>query len=279
MKPKIKILWIIFFFIILASVANVIGDLLGLSLFKISFFNSLIVFIPVVLLLLHSIWTLSFFRGMTFILIASLTGFFFEFIGLKNGIIFGGNYIYSPEGIKIFTVPLNVVLYWGVFIYTGYCITNSFLYWLDKGKPSKNKKLIFLLPLLVLFDGFIVVAIDLFMDPLQVRAGSWTWLDGGPYFGIPIGNFIGWAIVTIITTGLFRLYEYFEPTVVDESLKSVFIIPVLGYGLLYLNFLASAIKINITSLAFIGSLTMLPVVLFNLYLFTKFIKSKKYVPA
>lgn len=275
MKLKAKILWIIFFFIILASVASIIGDLLGPSLFKISFFNSLILFVPVVLLFLHSIWTLSFFRGITFILIACLTGFIFEFIGLRYGTVFGGNYIYSPEAIKIFTVPLNVILYWGVFIYTGYCVANSFLYWSNKDKPYKSKNAIFLLPLLILFDSLIVVAIDLFMDPLQVRAGSWTWLDGGPYFGIPIGNFIGWALVTIITTGLFRLYEYSKPTVVDESLKSVFIIPVLGYGLLYLNFFSSAIRINMTNLAFIGSLTMLPVVLFNLFLFTKSIKSKK----
>lgn len=279
MKLKAKILWIIFFLTLLASVVNIVGDLFGLSFLQIGFFNSLILFIPVVLLLFHSIWTLSFFRGIMFILIACFVGFFFEFIGLKYGTVFGGNYQYSPEGIKIFTVPLNVILYWGVFIYTGYCITNSFLYWLDKEKPPKNNKIGFLLPLLILFDSLIVVAIDLFMDPLQARAGSWTWLGGGPYFGIPLGNFIGWVLVTIITTGLFRMYEYFKPIVVDESLKCVFIIPVLGYGLLYLNFVASAIEIKMISLVFIGSATMLPIVLFNLFLFMKFIKSKKAVLA
>lgn len=267
MQLKVKILWILFFITLVSLVVNIIGDLFGLSFLQASFFNSLMLYVPIILLSLHSIWTLSFLRGLLFILIACVTGFVFEFVGLKYGVIFGGNYVYSLEGIKVFTVPLNVILYWGVFIYISYCITNSFLYWLNKQKPSKNKKISFLLPLLIFFDSLFVVTIDLFMDPLRVKEGSWVWLNGGPYFGIPIGNFVGWALVTVIATGLFRIYEYFKPVVIDKKLKSVFIIPVLGYGMIYLNLLSSAIKINLMSLVLIGSLTMLPLVVFNLFLF------------
>lgn len=277
MKLKIKMLWGIFFITLLVSAANILGELLGLSSLQVGFHSSLILYIPVLLLLLHSIWTLSFFRGISFILIASVTGFFFEYIGLKYGLLFGGGYIYSPEGIKMFTVPLNVILYWGVFIYTGYCITNSFLYWLGKHKPSKNKKVGLLLPLLILFDGLVVVAIDLFMDPLQVKAGSWAWPDGGPYFGIPIGNFIGWVLVTVIATGTFRVYEYLNPVTIDNRLKTVFMIPVLGYGVLYLTFFSSAVKMGMMSLVFIGSLTMFPIVISNVFLFQKYTRSKKSV--
>jgi len=269
MQLKVKILWTLFFVTILASIVNIIGDSFGLSFLQVGFFNSLILYIPVILLLLHSIWTLSFFRGILFILLACLTGFIFEYIGLKYGVVFGGDYIYSPVGIKIFTVPLNVILYWGVFIYTGYCITNSFLIWQGKNKPSKNKKTGLLLPLFILFDSLVVVAIDLFMDPLQVKQGSWTWLNGGPYFGIPVGNFIGWILVVIIATGLFRLFEYFSPKEITKGLKNTFLIPVLGYGLLYLNFLISAIKIEMIGLVLIGSFTMFPIVLLNLFLFSR----------
>jgi uncharacterized membrane protein len=261
------------FLTILITVSNIICDLRGLSFFQISLSSSLILFIPLLFLILHSIWTLSFFRGILFILTACFTGFIFEFIGLKYNTIFGGNYLYFPEGIKIFTVPLNIILCWGVFIYIGYCITNSFLYWLNKEKPSENNKVVLKIPLLILFDSLIVVAIDLFMDPLQVKAGSWVWQGGGHYFGIPIGNFIGWMIVTAITTGSFRIYEYFKPIDNDIKEKSIFLIPVVGYGILYLYFFVSALKMNMTNLAFIGSLTMLPIIVFNLFLFTKFIKS------
>lgn len=168
-----------------------------------------------------------------------------------------------------FTVPLEVILYWYVFIYVGYCITNSFLFWQGKNKPSRNRKSGFLLLLLVLFDSLIVVAIDLFMDPIKVKQGSWTWLDDGPYFGIPIGNFIGWILVVIIATGLFRVFEYFKPRQITNELKNTFMIPVLGYGLLYLSFLISAIKFEMMGLILIGSVAMLPLVLANLILFQK----------
>lgn len=274
-EAKTKILWNLFFLVLLITAIDILSDFFRAAILQKSLLESLLLSLPVLLLFFHAAWTLSFFRGILFILLAFLTGFIFEFIGLKYGVVFGGNYVYALEGLKIFTVPLNVPLYWAVFIYTGFCITNSFLYWLNKDKPTKNKKDGLLLPLLILFDGLIVVAIDLFMDPLQVKAGSWTWLEGGPYFGIPIGNFIGWFLVTIIVTGLFRVGEYFKPLAVKKELKSVFIIPVLGYGLLYLSFLASAIKIKMLNLALIGSLTMLPVVTSNFFLLTKSIRKNK----
>ena len=110
------------------------------------------------------------------------------------------------------------------------------------------------------------------MDPIQVAAGSWTWPGGGSYFGIPIGNFVGWILVTIIATGSFRIYEYFKPAVIVQEIKSIYIIPVLGYGLIYLSFLSSAISFNMMSLALVGSLTMLPIVMGNLFLFTNYHK-------
>ncbi len=276
MLAKAKIVWSLFFLILLVSAVNVLGKLFEPSFLQSRFLSSLMLYLPVLLLLLHSIWTLSFFRGISFILIAAFTGFIFEFIGLKYGVVFGGNYVYAPGGIKFFTVPLNVIFYWSVFIYIGYCITNSFLYWLNKEKPAKNRKNSLLLPFLIFSDGLLVVAIDLFMDPIQVKAGSWTWLGGGPYFGIPIGNFIGWILVTIISTGLFRIFEFFNPIQVVKGLKKTFLIPVLGYGLLFISFFVSAVRIEMISLALIGSLTMPPIVLLNLFLFrrSQFLKRK-----
>lgn len=267
MQLKTKILWTLFVVTILISIGNIIGVIFGLNYLQINIFNSYILYIPAILLFLHSIWTLSFHRGILIFLLASLTGFVFEYVGLNYGVIFGGEYIYSAEGIKIFTVPLNVTLYWGVFIYMGYSISNSFLYWLGKDKPAKHKHNGFLLPLLILIDSLIVVIIDLFMDPLQVKAGSWDWSGGGLYFGIPIGNFIGWILVVIITTGLFRIYEYFSPKEINQDSKNIILIPVLCYGLIYLGFLATAIKYEMLGLALIGSLTMLPIVLGSLFLF------------
>jgi len=270
MQIKVKMLWGLFFLNLGAALFSLLSgghEPVPLALY-----------LPIFLLFFHSIWTLSFFRGIAFVLITFFMGFVSEFIGLKYGWFFGGNYAYLSGWTKIFHgVPLVVILYWGVFIYVGYCITNSFLYWLDKSKPSRDKKDGFLLLPLIFLDGLIVTAIDLFMDPLQVRLGGWVWLDGGSYFGVPVGNFIGWFVVVIISTGVFRVYEYIRPGKLNEGLKTTLVIPVLGYGVLYFTFLISAINLKMMSLALVGSLVMLPIMIVNLGFLIKsnFIKVRK----
>lgn len=154
---------------------------------KYNLFRFLFLGVPVLLLVLHSFLTLSFRRGLFFIILASTIGLLMEMWGLKDGVIFGGHYIYKQNQLTLFDVPISVVLYWAVFIYTGYCLVNSFLVWQKNKQPNYRDRNYWIVPLLSIADGIVVIAIDLFMDPIQVYQGSWTWLEGGPYFGIPIG--------------------------------------------------------------------------------------------
>ncbi len=39
------------------------------------------------------------------------------------------------------------------------------------------------------------VALDLLIEPVAVRAGLWRWTPPGPWLGVPIGNFVGWAVI------------------------------------------------------------------------------------
>lgn len=265
-QTKKNILWGLFLFSLVFVVINLANILLDQGFLDNRLIKFFILVPPILLLLFHSIWTLSFFRGIMFILFSSFVGLFFEILGVKYGRFFGGYYLYRMDGIKIYGIPLAVILYWAVFIYIGYCLTNSFLYWLGRDKPVKNKDKIPLLLLLILLDGLIVVIIDLFMDPLQVKAGNWFWLEGGPYFGIPVGNFFGWFVVAIISTGIFRIYEYLKPKETPPELISTFIIAALTYGMIYFMFLAGAITYKMNSLVLVGSLMMLPIIAVNLFL-------------
>ncbi len=262
-------LWAIFYLVIVVISAVVLGNLSGVHPEnKYPLFNLLFLGLPVLLLITHSFSTLSIPRSIFFIILASGIGTLMEYFGLKDGTFFGGHYIYKPQ-LTLFTVPVSVIFYWAVFIYTGYCLTNAFLYWLKMSKPNfKNKNTILLIST-ILIDGYFVTAIDLFMDPIAVKSGSWKWLDGGPYFDIPLGNFIGWFVVTIMVVGIFRTYEYFFPGKEEGINKSVFIIPVLGYGVMSLSYLFSALHFN-TSLAIIGSLFMMPQVIINLILLNRY---------
>jgi putative membrane protein len=39
-----------------------------------------------------------------------------------------------------------------------------------------------------------LVGADLFLDPLAVASGAWSWPEGGAWFGVPIGNLAGWFL-------------------------------------------------------------------------------------
>jgi len=127
-----------------------------------------------------------------------------------------------------------------------------------------------LLLLTILLDGWFVLVIDLFMDPLEVWKGAWTWVNGGPYFGVPIGNFVGWFTVAVLSSGIFRSLEYFFPKKELKFDKSIFIIPVILYGLVALSLLGMALQFQMYELGILGSLLMVPTVLFNLFLFNKY---------
>jgi uncharacterized membrane protein len=258
---KEKILWALLLIDLFAIAINFINPFLNFGINQ-NIITFSVLLLPVICLLLHSFWSLGVSRAITFLLLASLIGLFFEVWGLSSGVIFGGHYIYKQGAFMLFNVPYIVPIYWAVFIYTSYCITNSFLFWNNKNKPNKTEHFFRLLPLLVIFDGIFTLIIDLIMDPIQVHSGAWTWLDKGPYFGIPIGNFIGWFIVTILVTGIYRTYEYFYPRKISIS-KTIFMIPVIGYGTMGIAFLFSAIQIKFYPLAILCLLIMLPVTLIN----------------
>jgi uncharacterized membrane protein len=39
------------------------------------------------------------------------------------------------------------------------------------------------------------IALDLLMEPVAVRSGLWRWTPPGSWLGVPIGNFVGWAVL------------------------------------------------------------------------------------
>lgn len=262
-------IWKLFYLLISVIVVNGVGLVFGIHLSKNIFFHTLLLVLPVALFILHAIYTLGIKRSILFVVLTSGVGWIMETIGLKYGVVFGGRYIYEVNQWMVGIVPLAVVLYWAVFIYTGYSIVCSFLFWLHKGKPIVSKNSLYQLIPLILFDASLVTIIDLFMDPIQVQSGAWQWLDGGGYFGIPVGNFVGWFITAFISVGVFRLIEYFLPVKTEKEDSSVFILPTTAYGMLAVSFSISAIQFGLYTLVIIGLTLMLPVIIVNLYLYIK----------
>ena len=43
--------------------------------------------------------------------------------------------------------------------------------------------------------ALVATALDLLIEPVAVRGGLWRWTPPGAWLGVPLGNFVGWAIV------------------------------------------------------------------------------------
>ena len=225
--------------------------------------------LPIVLTLFHASVVLGRARGLFLILLSFLVGLAFEAGGVRLGFLFGGHYAYNSQefGLSLFGVPLIIPLYWAVFIYLGYSITTSFLVWTNTHKPNMRTKGFAVLAVLVLLDGLIVVAIDMFMDPLMVFHDKWFWSGGGPYFGIPVGNFVAWFLITVITTGIFRIFEWRFPQQLKPVDQTFHIAPVVAYAALCGSFAVLAIDAGLQDLVIIGSAAMMPVVCVNLFFY------------
>ena len=135
-----------------------------------------------------------------FFLVTWAVSFFFEALTIHTGLLVG-HYHYIQFPISLFGVPFIVIVaYFG----TGYF--SWMLAHVLTGQFSKKLegKWIFVVPLIA---AFILVIWDLGMDPIYSTVLSlWVWESPGPYFGVPITNFVGWFVIGFIFYQLFALY-------------------------------------------------------------------------
>lgn len=61
------------------------------------------------------------------------------------------------------------------------------------------------------------VLIDVVIDPVALRGDRWFlgriygYPEPGTYFGVPLSNFLGWAMVGLVATGLYQAWERRQP--------------------------------------------------------------------
>ena len=214
--------------------------------------------LPFTAVYLHAAYMLGPKRSLLFLLLASSVGLIFEIIGVNFGTALNTAYSYDMPGPSLFGVPLIIPLFWFVFIYTAYGLVNTALVKNDGKIPSCkncNKKILYIL---VLFDALLVTLIDLVMDPVMVKWGQWTWQGNGFYFNIPTENFIGWFLVALIVSGIYRYFEYLYPYNRYAEKSRLNYVPVIGYVMIVSTFAYFSFKLYITSLGLITIFLYLP---------------------
>ncbi|MEV7964366.1 carotenoid biosynthesis protein [Sphaerisporangium sp. NPDC088356] len=136
-------------------------------------------------------------------------GYAAEWIGIRTGIPFGP-YRYTdvlwprPGG-----VPVIVALAWGgmglaaqavaALVAPGNARTSVTAE--TRGPtipPAAPARISLGAPARIAVGALALTSWDLFLDPQMLRLGLWAWDDPGPYRGVPISNFVGWVVVSLV---------------------------------------------------------------------------------
>jgi uncharacterized membrane protein len=147
-------------------------------------------------------------------------GFSCEFSSVRNGFPFGlYHYIENTTGkeIWVFGVPFFDSISYTFLAFASYTVALllcSPLYrqgWdlrlLDTWRIRRS-------PRVWLMAALFMVMVDMVVDPLSVLGGRWFlgrifWYDPpGPYFGVPISNYLGWYLVAAVSVGIFQALDF-----------------------------------------------------------------------
>jgi len=112
-------------------------------------------------------------RTVLFLLITYTLTFVIEHTSIYYGVPFGYYRYTDLLGLKLLGVPVVIPLIWSSILFISY----------ELGGP--------------LFAPVLATFIDVGFDPVFSRM-LWHWLTVGQYYGVPISNFIGWYITSML---------------------------------------------------------------------------------
>ncbi len=260
----------IYFVLLIITFISFFYSILAIDNQIIALIGSLWVYCALGFVLLHSSVSLGKIKTAIIFVITLSLGLISEFIGVNFGLIFG-HYYYNPALSPFFfgTVPVMTVISWAIIIYMSYTITNIILRGFTGTKPNiHTQRILLVIPLIIILsaiDGMIAMNLDMILDPVTAshQLAGWFWIGGGPYFGIPISNFVGWFLVTFLAMILFRSYESVKRSnnqfPIGSLLISITIVSL--YVMYFLTYAIEALLIGNPEFVLIGTATMFPFIL------------------
>jgi uncharacterized membrane protein len=187
-----------------------------------------------------------------FFLISWVTAFLCEFSSTRTGIPFGLYYYTGStvgQELYISNVPFMDSLSFTFLLYASYCMALLFLLPTDRHTPLRLRFDLDartswpVLGLTALFYAFI----DVVIDPVALRGDRWFlgqiygYTYPGLYFGVPLENFIGWAVVGLIALSGYDVVDRKLPRLPDtvgrdsDVTKKILLGCGLYYGVLAFN--------------------------------------------
>ena len=162
-------------------------------------------------------------RTAIFFLMTWVTAFVCEFSSTRTGIPFGW-YFYNGSTVGrelyISNVPFMDSLSFSFLLFTSYCLALTFLL------PAQGRGLGMVMrvdqatrtsiPVLG-FTVLFFVLLDVVIDPVALRGDRWFlgkiyyYPEPGMHFGVPIANYVGWAVVGLVAFGLYQWFDRWLP--------------------------------------------------------------------
>ena len=233
------------------------------------------VFLFLAFALATSVWLMGPKRTAIFFLLTWATAFLCEFSSTRTGIPFGW-YFYTGstrnQELYLSNVPFMDSLSFSFLLFTSYCLALVFLL------PARGHRLSLefrdnpairrsgqVLALTTLF----FVLLDAIIDPVALRGDRWFlgkiyyYPDPGVHFGVPIANYLGWAVVGLVALGVFQWIDRCLPDATNAPTitRPLLLGCVLYYGVLAFN-LAVTFWINEPVIGTTGLFMYLPITAF-----------------
>ena len=188
-------------------------------------------------------------RTWRFWLISWATAFVCEYSSTRNGIPFGWyHYNGSTIGQELYlsNIPFMDSISFSFLLYAAYCVALALLLPIDRATPSALpiKSLRFDLNArtdwrLWLLTAGLFAFIDMVIDPVALRGDRWFlgkiyyYPDPGWHFGVPFANYVGWAVVGLISLALYFPLDRRLPALNSFPSATTTLKILLGVGLYY----------------------------------------------
>jgi putative membrane protein len=205
--------------------------------------------------LTHAWYSLGGRLTLIFFALSAAISWVYEQAGVATGVVFGAYHYTDYLGGKLGEVPLLIPLAWFMMIYPSYVIANLVVARRATGTAPGAGPLV----RMAVASAAVMTAWDLVIDPILSgpRVRAWVWESGGPYFGIPSQNYLGWLATTFTVYLSYRAIEQRVRAVPAGPVGAqVAALPIAAYGLMLMSNLVSGVAPS--GLALIGALVMGP---------------------
>jgi putative membrane protein len=115
-------------------------------------------------------------RYLLWFAVVAVSGYLLELIGIKTGLVFGEYSYGSGLGIKLFDVPVIIGINWAILVFATAALVQHYNWpiWLKAA-----------------ISATIMVAYDVFLEPVAIRFDFWNWAGGS----IPVQNYAAWWLI------------------------------------------------------------------------------------